>query len=344
CVSDKCTLLALSKEAFEKYLGNLDSLMQKCVLKRILMSIPVFSRSLLQSFEIEAIFNKIKRQEFGEGEGLGRPDDPCIYLLREGVVTTTAANGVVNNMSRGDYFGGDDWGDGQSKVGKTVAIAASRSVVVDVLKRSDVYAILKDPKRLGRPIPPKTRSLNNAIRFEHLDKLKILGIGTFGRVWIVKDRSTSTSFALKILDKAQIIAHHQTKGVIREKSIMATLNHPFIVHLVSVYKDDTSLYMLIDLLQGGELFSVLHTKRYDGVPLDHASFYACNILGGLYHMHSRSIIYRDLKPENVMIDRDGYPVIVDLGFAKVVETKTYTLCGTPEYLAPEIILSKGHDK
>ena len=62
------------------------------------MSIPVFSRSLLQSFEIEAIFNKIKRQEFGEGEGLGRPDDPCIYLLREGVVTTTAANGVVNNM------------------------------------------------------------------------------------------------------------------------------------------------------------------------------------------------------------------------------------------------------
>jgi protein kinase A len=61
-------------------------------------------------------------------------------------------------------------------------------------------------------------------------------------------------------------------------------------------------------------------------------------------MHSRSIIYRDLKPENVMIDRDGYPVIVDLGFAKVVETKTYTLCGTPEYLAPEIILSKGHDK
>jgi serine/threonine protein kinase len=99
-----------------------------------------------------------------------------------------------------------------------VAIAASRSVVVDVLKRSDVYAILKDPKRLGRPIPPKTRSLNNAIKFEHLDKLKILGIGTFGRVWIVKDRSTSTSYALKILDKAQIIAHHQVSGAERSEA------------------------------------------------------------------------------------------------------------------------------
>ena len=102
--------------------------------------------------------------------------------------------------------------------------------------------------------------------------------------------------------------------------------------------------MVLELVQGGELFSVIHTEQMDGVPNGHARFYAACILESLSHLHMRNIAYRDLKPENVLVDAKGYCVLVDLGFAKLVEDKTYTLCGTPEYLAPEIILSKGHDK
>jgi protein kinase A len=152
----------------------------------------------------------------------------------------------------------------------------------------------------------------------------------------VKHQTTSKTYALKILDKEQIVSHHQVKGVMREKEIMDSLKHPFIVGLVATFKDDAKLYMLVNLYQGGELFSVLHTRQYDGVPADHAAFYAQCIMIGLAHMHDRKICYRDLKPENVMIDNFGYPVIVDLGFAKIVPERTYTLCGTPEYLAPEV--------
>ena len=174
--------------------------------------------------------------------------------------------------------------------------------------------------------------------------MKILGIGTFGRVWIVSHSKTKQTYALKILDKEQIISHHQAKGVTREKDIMASISHPFIVNLVATFKDEAKLYMLMTLHQGGELFSVLHTPDRDGVPADHAAFYAQCIMIALNHLHERKICYRDLKPENILIDKNGYTVLVDLGFAKFVPDKTYTLCGTPEYLAPEIILSKGHNK
>lgn len=147
-----------------------------------------------------------------------------------------------------------------------------------------------------------------------------------------------------MLNKREIIGHHQIDGVIREKNIMASIKHPFVVNLVCTFQDDRSLLMLIDLVQGGELFSVIHTETRDGVPNTNARFYASCILESLSHLHYRHICYRDLKPENILIDNLGYCVLVDLGFAKIVMDKTYTLCGTPEYLAPEIILSKGHDK
>ena len=153
---------------------------------------------------------------------------------------------------------------------------------------------------------------------------------------------------------------------------MAKLDHLSIVKMMSHWKDDDKLYMLLKMYQGeshslsfphlfcvdvrqreplrplvlpgGELHSVIHTDTRDGLPEWAAQFYAATILEGLSYMHNRHIIYRDLKPEDVLLDHDGYTVIVDLGFAKIIKDKTYTFCGTPIYLAPEIIMQKGHDK
>ena len=133
-----------------------------------------------------------------------------------------------------------------------------------------------------------------------------------------------------------------------EKNVMVEARHPFILKLVCTYQDQTRLYMLMELCLGGELFSLLHyhggASDANGLDVGQTRFYSSCVLDGLAYLHSRKICYRDLKPENLLIDDEGYIKIVDFGFAKVIEGKSYTLCGTPEYLAPEIVLAKGHNK
>jgi protein kinase A len=151
-------------------------------------------------------------------------------------------------------------------------------------------------------------------------------------------------YALKVINKQQLIEANQVKGVIREKQIMESIDNPFVLGLVGAFQDETSLYLLLPLIQGGELFNIVHTDTNDGISNEASMFYGACILEALGHLHERNIAYRDMKPENALIDARGYCIMVDLGFSKTVADKTYTLCGTPEYLAPEIILSKGHDK
>ena len=161
---------------------------------------------------------------------------------------------------------------------------------------------------------------------------------------VVSKRSGKT-FALKMLQKAQIVALNQTKNIMNEKLILMTLDHPFVLRLFDTFKDPNRLYMLLELVQGGELFSRLQTSATPGrVSVGDARFYGACVLDAFDHMHLQNIIYRDLKPENLLIDCEGYIRVVDFGFAKIVKNRTYTLCGTPEYLAPELLVGKGHNK
>ena len=134
----------------------------------------------------------------------------------------------------------------------------------------------------------------------------------------------------------------QVDHVKTEKKILEELNHPFIVNLFGAFQDDKNLYLLLEYVIGGEFFS--HLRKAGRFPNDTAKFYAAQITLVFEHLHSMMILYRDLKPENLLLDSDGNCKVTDFGFAKKVEYRTWTLCGTPEYLAPEIILSKGHGK
>ena len=204
------------------------------------------------------------------------------------------------------------------------------------------------------PPPPKDR-LDRTIKLEDLIKIRILGIGLFGTVWLVRREGDGGGpYALKVMSKSGIVENQQVQAVVRERNILSQIDHPFILKLVNTYQDESSLYLLTDLIQGGELFSVIHSPSADssdengrgarhGIPEESARFYAACVLESLCHLHKRCICYRDLKPENVLIDAKGYCKLIDLGFAKVVTGKTFTFCGTPEYMAPEIVLSKGHD-
>ncbi len=175
--------------------------------------------------------------------------------------------------------------------------------------------------------------------------VETLGTGTFGRVLLVrlKDRDVtdrSAYFALKVLAKADIVRLKQISHTNCERSILSKVDHPFLVNMVSSFQDSKNCYMLMEYVVGGEIFSYL--RRAGQFSADVARFYISTIVLAIEYLHRNKVVYRDLKPENLLIDSNGYTKITDFGFAKEVEDRTWTLCGTPEYLAPEIIQCSGH--
>ena len=182
------------------------------------------------------------------------------------------------------------------------------------------------------------------VKLSDFEKMQTVGLGSFGRVRLCRYKKNDKVYVMKILKKMEIIKQKQVDHVFSEFNILSVLNHPFIVQLVGLNFDDPKyLYFIIEYVQGGELFTLLRTRG--SFPLEQAKFYTAHIITIFEYLHGKNIIYRDLKPENILINKNGYLKLTDFGFAKYLNNeKTYTLCGTPEYLAPEIILNKGHGK
>jgi len=172
----------------------------------------------------------------------------------------------------------------------------------------------------------------------------ILGTGSFGKVRLVRHKKTSSIFALKQLAKSLILRTKQLEHIMAEKNILAQLQFPFIVQFFGSLQDEKHVYLVLEYVIGGEFFT--HLRSANRFPNDTGRFYAAGVVLAFEHLHDQDIIYRDLKPENLLLDNVGYVKVTDFGFAKRVDPtiKTWTLCGTPEYLAPEIILNKGHGK
>ncbi|GAA6016733.1 hypothetical protein JCM10207_000163 [Rhodosporidiobolus poonsookiae] len=199
--------------------------------------------------------------------------------------------------------------------------------------------------------PPETPRKGEDLGLElgDFDLLETLGTGTFGRVLLARLRPDPRKrpgqtqphfFAMKVLEKNTIVRLRQVEHVNSERATLAHIRHPFVVNLFCTFQDESNLYLLLEYVQGGELFS--HLRRAGRFSADVARFYAANLVLALEHLHKHDIIYRDLKPENLLIDASGHLKMTDFGFAKYVPERTYTLCGTPEYLAPEIITATGH--
>ena len=174
---------------------------------------------------------------------------------------------------------------------------------------------------------------------EKFRRIKKIGMGTFGYVDFCYHIPSQKFCSLKCMSKRNLILLEQVEHVQSERRILTSISHPNIVTVYGTFQDEEFLYIMMEFIPGGELFAHLRTNiRFDP---NKVRFYACEIFMVLEFLHQQSIIYRDLKLENLLLDIDGHVKFIDFGFAKVVTERTYTMCGTLEYLAPEIIRGEG---
>mmetsp|Transcript_163979 Transcript_163979/g.521323 ORF Transcript_163979/g.521323 Transcript_163979/m.521323 type:complete len:347 (+) Transcript_163979:1358-2398(+) len=176
-----------------------------------------------------------------------------------------------------------------------------------------------------------------------LKRLGLLGCGGFGAVELVEHIASTETYALKALSKGYVVKSGMQKSVMAEKDVQIICDSPFIVKLHETFNGEQSLYLLLELALGGELYATYNRKDFFGRQ-GHAKFYIAGVVYGFDHMHSKNIIFRDLKPENILLTESGNVKITDMGLAKVVAGKSYTTCGTPDYFAPELVQSAGHTK
>lgn len=328
----------------------------------------------LLSSELQLIDQALEMKVFAPNECIFKMGDEGdrFYIVKSGEVAGTAKDGTTFSLTVGGFFGERALLTNEPRA--ATLSAATKEVECLTLSRDDFTILLgpledimtrnlaeyEKPDNERKPIGHKSNvaaavnpngNLNengndgadSAIcTLSELQTVGILGRGAFGTVSLVTDPATKRSYALKAIRKNQVVEMGQQSHILNEKKVMAMLDNPFLVNLRATYKDEYRVYFLLEACLGGELFTILRKMRsFDEAT---ARFYSSCVVEAFDYMHRRDCIYRDLKPENLVLTNKGYLKVTDFGFAKIVPNKTFTLCGTPDYLAPEIVTGQGHGK
>jgi len=350
---EACQLMMIDRQLFEQKLGPIKEVLAGNLAEGALTKLKLFAN--LSDTEKKALARNFRREVFKKGANIITKGDhgDKFFILYEGTATVVDNGGKkLKTLKSGDFFGESALMN-DSDV-RTATVKSETDCECYALDRKDFRAILKkinstleseSKYRQSERAGDDSQAYKN-MKITDLKRVAVLGSGTFGRVTLEKcDIGGKTNYyALKAMIKSELVAQKQQTNVMNEKNLMLECHHPFILRLYRTFKDAKRLYMLLEFIQGGELFTVVHTPQRDGLPMGDARFYSAGVLLGMAYMHSKDIAYRDMKPENCLVDAQGYPKIVDFGFAKVIKKKSYTLCGTPEYLAPELVLGRGHGK
>jgi serine/threonine protein kinase len=172
---------------------------------------------------------------------------------------------------------------------------------------------------------------------------KVLGAGAFGKVLLVNQASGGEKLALKVMRKKSVMAGLQAQQVLNERSIMLCLDHPYIVKSAGTYQDKESLYITLEHVSGGELMEIMLASKHGWLEKENVRLVTAEVALALCYLHSLDIVFRDMKPENLLVDASGHIKLTDFGFAKRVRNrvKCWTMCGTSEYMAPEILTNSG---
>jgi tRNA A-37 threonylcarbamoyl transferase component Bud32 len=241
-----------------------------------------------------------------------------------------------SSSTNGSSGGGGGGGDKKaSRKDKKEAKAARRGKVSDKVA-AQVEELERDGVGEGELVFNSTPGVK--VTRDDFELMTLIGKGSFGKVMQVRKRDTQQIYAMKVLRKEAIIARKQVTHTQAEKAILAKIQHPFIVKLHYAFQTKEKLYMILDYINGGELF--FHLKREGRFPEERVRFYAAEIISAISHLHSLDIVYRDLKPENILLDRDGHVVITDFGLSKEIDQDegTHTFCVPEDH---QLLTSRG---
>ncbi|KAK9795533.1 hypothetical protein WJX73_010591 [Symbiochloris irregularis] len=343
--------------------------------KSALMRLPSLKKHMPEATieQLAGVF-QLKTYDAGEVIAIAGSRTDRIFVIKSGGVVLSQKELVLDKVTGRVAFpaalGGQRLGPGtvHSQI-KMIPGTIRQSSMVALKKNTEVlsstwddavdalgdhlglYMVIKKQQQAAAdqdsPPSPGDRSASSARRakvpYHQLTQGRIIGTGQFGMVRIVQHKGTGETFALKCIHKAPITQLKQVDHTVNERRLLETISTDFAVRLVAAYQDATDLMLLQEWVGGGELFH--HLDREGSFNEPTAAFYAANVVLGMSQLHAQGIIYRDLKPENLLIDSKGYIKIADFGFAKYIgERKTFTICGTPDYQAPEVITRKGTDK
>ncbi|PKI83216.1 hypothetical protein MVES_002856 [Malassezia vespertilionis] len=294
--------------------------------------------------------------QFTANFDVSRRTDVTLHIyLRAEVVMDEPARTATPASSVLDLF--------RSSIPKT-GEAARREAMHSIFEKSDVYLgaakltpAFDGSKRMDTWLPVTggtgeirvqlafKSQLGRTLSIESFELLKVIGKGSFGKVMQVSKPDTSRIYAMKIIRKAHIINRSEVTHTLAERTVLAKVNSPFIVPLKFSFQSPDKLYLGLAFVNGGELFH--HLQREGRFSEARARFYTAELFCALEHLHDFNVIYRDLKPENILLDYKGHIALCDFGLCKLNmgdRDTTHTFCGTPEYLAPELLLGHGYTK
>ncbi|KAM7452567.1 cGMP-dependent protein kinase 1 [Porites harrisoni] len=352
---------AIDRQTFQTIMMKTGMMRQKEHMD-FLKSVPLLKD--LREDILSKVADVIEEVSYDEGEYIIRQGarGDTFFIIKKGKVNVTQRTSVhadpkhIRTLQGGEFFGekalkGEDLRTANCIAGKggvdclvldREAFEAYIGSLEDM--KTDKYSDEKrgvEPQMLSRTKAEQDEFAK--VNLRDLSIIKTLGVGGFGRVELVQLANDKRTFALKTLKKHHIVETRQQEHIMSEKKIMMEANCPFIVRLYKTFTNNKYLFMLLEACLGGELWTILRDKGSfdDGT----TRFYVGCVIEAFTYLHERGIVYRDLKPENLLLDSKGYCKLVDFGFAKRIGfgRKTWTFCGTPEYVAPEIILNKGHD-
>jgi cGMP-dependent protein kinase len=306
--------------------------------------------------KLRKIVDCLEEEHFDEGATIIKQGEvgDNFFIIKSGsvVIKINSPEGEkeVARKSAGEFFGekallsedkrsANVYADGGPVLCLTLDRIAFTNLIgtLDNLKADEEVLENSGPERV---IPEYIKNST----FKDVNIIKPLGAGGFGLVKLVNFKaSSSDTYALKCIQKHRVVQYGQERHIMDEKHILDSMKSPFILGLLKTYKDNKYVYILTDAYLGGDLWRLLHQRG----PFNDTvgRFYTACVISAFEYLHARHFCYRDLKPENLMVDRHGYVRLVDLGFAKKVLPghKTWTFCGTPEYISPEIISNTGHN-
>lgn len=320
---------------------------------------------IMNEAELEKMTISLERETFEAGDTIIRQGNTGdhFYIISEGSVGVYKADDggketKLAMLHQGNYFGEkallkEDVRQASCVAeSKVVCLTLGREEFVDMMGPFDDL-MNKDKKSAAASATAAANASivasNNVsvpfalqITLSDLEIKSTLGCGAFGRVKLCRLPKKDQYFALKCQAKRSIVESGLQEHVLNEMRVMKKISHPYIASLFCALQDKQYIYFVLELLQGGELFSYL--RNCGKITEQAARFYSAIVVYAFSTLHAKKIAYRDLKPENLVMNSAGYVKLVDFGLAKqLMSGKTWTLCGTPDYLAPEIILNEGHD-